>query len=455
MDLNARNIVVVGLARSGLSAAQFLKARGARVTITDQTCEDALGAAVQQARELGVGLEIGGHQAATLDAADLIVISPGVPHTLSLFQEARERGVPVIGEIELASRFIQKPIVAVTGTNGKTTTTELLGRMLAGSGLQVFVGGNIGNPLIQVVGRETGLDVIVVEVSSFQLDTIETFRPHVGVLLNITPDHLDRYPDMQAYIASKGRLFMNQLDTDFAICNGNDASVQKQCRQGAGHLYNFYSHPPLNGAPGQGAIITPCQVAVHAPGLQSARFSLAHTALIGPHNRENIAAAILAALAVGGGPQAIQDALDTFQAPAHRMEPVGEVRGVRFVNDSKATNVDAVIRALECFETPVVLILGGRNKGYDFTRLGEQVRRRVRRLVAIGEAGDEIIRTLGRLPAGGAERAGDMAQAVKLAFDAAQKGDTVLLSPACASFDMFANYAERGETFRRLVRELL
>ena len=454
MELSGQNIVVVGLARSGVAAAQFLKGRGARVTITDQSPEAGLGAFVQKVRELDVMLELGGHRTATLDAADLIVLSPGVPHTLPLFEKARARGVSVIGEIELASRFIETPVVAVSGTNGKTTTTELLGQMLAASGLKVFIGGNIGNPLIEIAGREIDLDVIVAEVSSFQLDTIETFRPHVGVLLNITPDHLDRYRDMKAYRDSKGRLFLNQTKADFAVCNGNDAVVQELGQKGAGCLLNFYSVPPVSGAPGQGAIITPHQIVIQAPGFEEARIDLSQTALIGPHNRENIAAAALAALAAGGTAEGIQRALDDFKALAHRLEMVDTVRGVRFVNDSKATNVDAVIRALECFQTPVVLIMGGRNKGYDFTVLGEYVRQRVRKLIVIGEAADEILDALGAMPFEGAVRARDMAQAVQLAADAARQGETVLLSPACASFDMFANYAERGETFRRLVKEL-
>jgi len=454
MQLSGQKVVVVGLARSGLSVARFLADQNARVTVTDQAAEQGLGPFAEEARRLGVHLELGGHRAETLAAADLIVISPGVPHTIQPLERARQSGIPVIGEVELAARFIGKPILAVSGTNGKTTTTELLGRMLAVAGKEVYVGGNIGNPLIDIVGRDEELDLVVAEISSFQLDTASAFRPHVAVLLNISPDHLDRYDSIEHYAASKGRLFMNQGPGDFAICNGGDDLVQGQCRSVRSRLLNFYARPCNNGGQGQGAIITPRQIAITVPEVAEGRIELSRTTLVGPHNRENIAAASLAALTVGVEFEAIQKAVDGFQALAHRLEPVATVKGVQFVNDSKATNVDAVIRALECFERPVVLIMGGRNKGYDFGMLSRHVSERVKRLVVMGESGKEILETLGTAPAQGAETALDMADAVRRAYAASEAGDTVLLSPACASFDMFANYAERGEAFRRSVGEL-
>ncbi len=454
MQLSGQKVVVVGLARSGLSVARFLVGRNARVTVTDQASEQRLGPFVDEARRLDVKLELGGHRAETLAAADLVVISPGVPHTIEPLERARQSGIPVIGEVELAARFIGKPILAVSGTNGKTTTTELLGHMLAAAGKQIYVGGNIGNPLIDIVGRDEALDLIVAEISSFQLDTTLMFRPHVAMLLNISPDHLDRYDSIEDYADSKGRLFMNQGPGDFAICNGGDDLVQGQCRSIQSRLLNFYTRPCNNGGLGQGAIITPRQIAITVPEVAEGRIELSRTTLVGPHNRENIAAAGMAALTVGADFEAIQKAVDAFQALAHRLEPVGTVNGVQFVNDSKATNVDAVIRALECFERPVVLIMGGRNKGYDFEMLRRHVAERVRRLIVMGESGDEILDALGAAPAQGAETAADMADAVRRGYAAAEPGDTVLLSPACASFDMFANYAERGEAFRRSVGEL-
>ncbi|MBI5064528.1 MAG: UDP-N-acetylmuramoyl-L-alanine--D-glutamate ligase [Desulfatitalea sp.] len=449
MKLEAKHVVVVGLARSGLAVARFLKAQGARVTVTDQAAEEVLGNFVEEARKLEIHLELGGHRPDSFESADLIVISPGVPHTIDPLVKARKRGIPVIGEIELAARFIQKPIVAVSGTNGKTTTTELLGRMLAVAGLRVFVGGNIGNPLIEIAGRDAELDVIVAEISSFQLDTTERFKPHVAVMLNITPDHLDRYPSVADYALSKGLLFRNQGPEDFAVCHGGDALIQEQCRNVQSQVLNFYPQPPAGGGARPGAIITPRQIALFIPGRLEGRIDLTHTALIGPHNRENIAAACLAAVAAGAEIQAVQKALDEFQPLAHRLERVATVNGVHFVNDSKATNVDAVVRALECFDQPVVRIIGGRNKGYDFAPLIDHMRARAKRLIVIGEARGEILAALAQAPLEGTETAADMADAVQRGYAAAKPGETVLLSPACASFDMFANYAQRGEVFRR------
>lgn len=454
MEVIGKHIVVVGLARSGMAVARFCKEKGARVTLTDKATEEVLGAFATEARQLGVDLELGCHHASTFQTADLIVISPGVPHTIAPLEEARAKGIEVIGEVELASRFIDTPIVAVSGTNGKTTTTELLGNMLAASGLKVFVGGNIGNPLIEIADRSADLDVIVAEISSFQLDTIDTFCPHVAVMLNISADHLDRYPDIAAYAASKRRLFKNQANTDFAVCNGNDSLVQRQCKEIKSTVLNFYSQPPENLEPARGAVITPRQVVISVPQMEKGYINLEQTHLIGPHNHENIAAASLAALAVGATFDGMQNALDDFQAMSHRLEPVGTINAVNFVNDSKATNVDAVMRALECFSHPVVLIMGGRNKGYDFGALRSHVKKHVKKLVIIGESGEEIIEALGHAPDQGAVKAEDLAHAVQHAFAAAEAGETVLLSPACASFDMFGSYAERGDRFRQLVKEL-
>lgn len=455
MDLENKHIVVVGLARSGIAVARFLKACGAEVTLTDQATEEILGAFAVEARQLGVNLELGCHKPSTFQFADMIVISPGVPHTIAPLEEARAKGIQVVGEIELAARFIDTPIVAVSGTNGKTTTTELIGRMLAASGRKVFVGGNIGNPLIEIAGRSADLDVIVAEISSFQLDTIDTFHPHVAVLLNVSPDHLDRYPDIEAYAASKGRLFENQEASDFAVCNGNDPLVQHLCREVRSRVLRYYACPPENGTQVKGAIVTPKQVAVCVPDFEAGHIGLEHTSLIGPHNRENIAAATLAALAVGATFEGVQKALDHFQALSHRLEMVGTVNGVTFINDSKATNVAAVMRALECFEQPVVLIMGGRNKGYDFEQLQHHIRKHVKKLVVMGESGEEIIDALGQASLQGAVKAQGMDHAVQLAYGAARPGETVLLSPACASFDMFGSYAERGEKFRQSVGGLL
>ncbi len=455
MDLKGKKIVVVGLARSGLAMARFLTSQGARVTVTDQATAAGLGPFAEQARRLGAGLELGGHRLETFLAADLVVISPGVPHDLPPLEKARRRGIPVIGEIELASRFIQIPLVAITGTNGKTTTTEMVGRILAASGRRVFVGGNIGNPLIEIVGGQKDLDVIVAEVSSFQLDTTISFRPQVAVLLNISADHLDRYPDMAAYVASKARIFANQQADDTAIFNADDPRIADLVSRLTARPMPFYTADDPDRVPADAAaIVLDDRIVLYPHSGRKLVVELSQNALMGVHNRQNMAAAALAALAAGAAPEAVRTALGRFEPLEHRLETVATVRGVHFVNDSKATNVDAVARALECFSCPVVLIMGGRNKGYDFRSLQDHLRRRVKKLIVIGEAADEILAALGHLPPEGSARAKDMQEAVRKAFETAVAGETVLLSPACASFDMFGNYAERGKEFRRQVEAL-
>lgn len=452
IELRSRRVVVVGLGRTGVATARFLVDRGAQVTVTDRASAQSLAASVGALDGLDVRLKLGGHDAGDFEAADLVVLSPGVPHTLPILEPAWIKGTPVIGEMELAWGYIREPILAVTGTNGKTTTTELIGKMLEKSGKRVFVGGNIGTPLIAyAAGSHPPADVIVAEVSSFQLDTTIGFRPHTAVMLNITDDHLDRYPSFRAYVESKWRIFNNQVATDAAILNAMDATVASM----------IADHPPRarrmlfsDQAVVQGAQLLKDKILLFEEGLQCGVFSLEKSGLIGPHNHENVAAACLAARDRGATDDAIQRAIDTFKGLPHRLETVATVRGVRFVNDSKATNVDALKRALECFDRPVVLIMGGQNKKGDFTQLKDSVRRRVKTLVAMGDSRDEIVTALAGDPEAGILEAGSMQEAVDKAFEAAQDGDTVLLSPACASFDMFENYVHRGNQFRKVVERL-
>lgn len=450
ITLSKKSVLVMGLGKSGEAAARFLVRRGARVTVTDSAPAEKLGERVAALEALGVRLELGGHSPATLAVAELIVLSPGVPHTLEALAQARRRGVAVIGEMELAARYVRAPLLAVTGTNGKTTTTALLGEMLACSNLSVFVGGNIGSPLIGHVDSGQAVDRVVVEVSSFQLDTIAAFRPTVGVWLNISDDHLDRYPDPAAYAASKARLFENQKTGDTAILNGTADVIRSQTATcPARRLYFTGRRPGEWGASltAEGLLIEDGLHAVqHIP--------LDRMQLQGVHNRENAAAAALAALAAGGTPAGIQTALARFRGLPHRVETVATVDGVRFVDDSKATNVDAVVRALEGFSEPVVLIMGGRDKLGSYDALKGPVRRGVRRLVLMGEARERIGAALGAECPGGCLTAGSMEEAVALSQAVAQPGDVVLLSPACSSFDMFDSYAHRGECFRRAVARL-
>jgi UDP-N-acetylmuramoylalanine--D-glutamate ligase len=447
MELNRKRILVVGLARTGIAVARFLQDRGAIVRATDQADERRLDPAVAELRARGIAVETGGHRDESFTAADMIVLSPGVPHTLPALQAARGRGIPVIGEIELAARFIRRPIVAVTGTNGKTTTTELLGAMLAASGRRVFVGGNIGRPLIGAVDAGLAVDTVVAEISSFQLDTIETFRPAVGVLLNITADHLDRYPDFAGYAAAKMRLFENQAPGDIAVLNAADPAIAARAERIRSRRLFFNS-----AGPGAAAALNGRTLILRLPGREPVALDLTGFRLRGAHNTENAAAAALAALAAGATPAGLQTALAAFTPAAHRLETIAVVEGVEYVNDSKATNVDAVLRALECFDSPVVLIMGGVDKGGDFGLLRDAVRSHGRGLVMMGGSRGALRAALGGLLP--TREAASMQAAVRAARAMAVAGDAVLLAPGCASFDLYANYQERGEDFRRAVREL-
>ena len=454
-------MLVVGLGRSGIATLLFLKKRGALLTAADMSSEKELEAAMNQLRDMDITYEFGSHRVKTFLSSDLIVLSPGVPHTIPPIAAAREKGIPVMGELELASRFIADPIVAVTGTNGKTTTTGLVGDMLAASGQNVFVGGNIGNPLIGYVDSPRKMDLLVVEVSSFQLDTIERFTPRIAVLLNITPDHLDRYADFEAYVDAKGRIFKNQSASDTAVLNGSDPWVRRLCPRITAKKLFFTGRRNHE----QGADINPESIYVYPGALGSAPVRESIRDMGGkielPRHRqqfqcrhilENVSAACLAALAAGASISGIQQALYDYSAQPHRMEYLGMIDGIRYYNDSKATNVDAVLRALECLNGPLVMIMGGRNKGYDFYELAEPVKQKVKVLILLGEAADEIAKALGHLTR--SKKVASMAEAVAEAHAAALPGGTVLFSPACASFDMYQNYKERGESFREAMQRL-
>lgn len=447
MDLHRKRMLVVGLARTGIAAARFLHRRGAQVQATDQADESRLGPELAELRAMGVALEVGGHSAEAFAAAETIVLSPGVPHTLPALEAARRRGIPVIGETELAARFIAQPVVAVTGTNGKTTTTELLGAMLAASGRRVFVGGNIGRPLIGYVDAGMDAEIVVAEISSFQLDTIETFRPAVGVLLNISADHLDRYPDLAAYTASKMRLFANQEPRDAAVLNAGDPIIAAHAGTVRARKLFFNSSDPQAGARLDGR-----RLILSQPGRAAVELDLARFRLRGAHNAENAAAAALAALAAGANPAGIQTALDAFTPAAHRLETIAAIDGIEYVNDSKATNVDAVRRALECVAGRAVLIMGGVDKGGDFRLLRDAVRRHGRGLVLLGAGREALRAALGDVVP--TREAASMPAALQAARALAEDGDTVLLAPGCASFDRYANYQERGDDFRRAVAAL-
>jgi UDP-N-acetylmuramoylalanine--D-glutamate ligase len=450
MELTQKNIVVVGMGVTGVAVARFLQKRGAAVIVNDMASESDLGPSVQELQSMGITLELGRHRSETFEKADLIVLSPGVPHTIEPVVKAGKRGTPVIGEIELASRFVRQPILAVTGTNGKTTTTELLGDMLKRSGYRVFVGGNIGTPLIDYADGKQDAEYIVAEISSFQLDTIETFRPHVGVLLNITIDHLDRYPDFEAYATSKIRLFENQQAGDVAVLNGSDPVVRSHTENL--NIRKLIYPDPMTGE--KGAFLNNRYIKLDpaAEYQTPAALDIGNIRLAGRHNLENACAACLAAQAVGARADAIQETLNRFRGSAHRLEYFETIENVDFYNDSKATNVDAVIRAVECFSKPVVLIMGGLDKGADFNRLKDVVSSHVKKLIVMGQAADLISAALEK--AATAEKVNSMADAARQAYRASSAGDIVLLSPGCASFDMYDNYAQRGDDFKASVTGL-
>ena len=456
MELAEKNITVVGLGKTGMALARFLKKRGAAVVVTDIAAEEDLGPQVQELRQMDIALELGRHRPETFQEADLIVLSPGVPHTIAPVIQAQENGIAVMGEIELASRFIEEPIVAVTGTNGKTTTTELLGDILKRSELDVFVGGNIGNPLIGYIDEGRRADAIVAEISSFQLDTIDSFRPKISVLLNITVDHLDRYPNFKAYTASKMRLFENQQTSDIAVLNTSDPLVRSLTKD----LKNKKLIYPQTSKNEDGAVINGNHIRFHIndpgpldfTGNSQWSFDLSQIKLRGRHNLENACAAGLAAIAAGARPASIQEALNNFSGGAHRLEYLCTINNVEFYNDSKATNVDAVIRAVQCFSNPVVLIMGGLDKGSNFESLRDIFPRYIKKLIVMGKAASLIQSVLGDLTP--TISATSMTDAVKQARQAASPGDVVLLSPGCASFDMYDSYARRGEDFREEVLNL-
>ncbi|MFP4038936.1 MAG: UDP-N-acetylmuramoyl-L-alanine--D-glutamate ligase [Desulfosudaceae bacterium] len=448
IEVRDKRFLVVGMGATGLAVAKYLVKRGATVTITDQSPDKELGESCREARELGVTLELGGHTEEVFRDTEYIVISPGVPTSLPQLRRAAEAGIPVLGEIELAASFMRKPLVAVTGTNGKTTVTTLIGEMLKKSGRHVFVGGNIGRPLISFADKGENADVAVVELSSFQLETIVEFRAGVAVLLNIAEDHLDRHEDLEGYVEAKKRIFENQLPEDAAVINGSDFHVLKASKDAVSRKICFNGGRDVN----NGAVSGDGFIDIVRDKETVGRINVASPYLRMPHNMENLAAAVLASLEAGGTMAGIQEAANEFKGLPHRLEYVDMVNNVAYIDDSKATNPDAVRRALECLDCPVVLLMGGENKGCDFGVLKNVVREHAKAAVLLGEAGEAI-----RLALDGAVtcRVVDtMKEAVGQASSLAGSGEVVLLSPACSSFDAYDNYAQRGQDFRRAVEEL-
>ena len=445
-DISGKKVLVVGLGKSGIAVSKFLKARGASVVATDiKDISDIRG--IEELSGVGITIETGGHSQKSFLSNDLIVVSPGVPLGRLEFDKARENGVEVISEVELASRYITAPIVAITGTNGKSTTTALLGEMLKRSGLRTFVGGNIGTPAIECVMAKEAPEFCVLEVSSFHLEAVSTFRPHVAVLLNVTEDHLDRYSGFADYASTKFRVFANQHPDDVAIVNAADPVITEDMGRLSAREVPFSSENELE----QGIFFNGTDIVFRSEAAEEL-YPTGGLKISGIHNIENAMAAIGAARALGAGREAIIEALKSFHGLSHRMEFVRELEGVRYVNDSKATNVGATIKALKGIEGRVVLIAGGRDKGGDYGEMREVLKDKVKLLVVMGEAAERIKASLGSDVE--LQEAEDLSSALRLASRGATPGDTVLLSPACSSFDMFASYEERGKEFKRLVEAM-
>jgi UDP-N-acetylmuramoylalanine--D-glutamate ligase len=445
-EVTGRHVVVVGGGRSGCAAADLLVSRGARVTLTDS--REALDDALRALATRGVAVELGPHRPDLLRRADLIVISPGVPPTQPAIAAAREAGVPVMGEIELASRLLAGRIVAVTGTKGKSTTTTLTSRMLQQAGMVATAGGNLGTALSTQVADSRADTVHVVEVSSFQLEMTDTFHPWIAVLLNLSADHLDRHRSFESYAAAKARIFANQTEADWAVINADDAACLELASHSRARRFDF----GLEAAPRTGVSVDQQHIVERRDGAARPLIPLASVRLPGRHLLTDVLAATAVGCLAGVPPDAMRAAVEGFAGLEHALETVAEIGGVRFVNDSKATNVLAARRAIDSFDGGVVVIMGGRYKGGDLAELRESVRQRVAAVVAIGEAQPRIESALA--PITSVRRAATMNEAVSAAFDAAAPGGVVLLAPACSSFDMFADYAARGRAFKDAVRRL-
>jgi UDP-N-acetylmuramoylalanine--D-glutamate ligase len=450
MELNNKRVLVVGLGKSGVASALFLKSRGARVTVSDSKPEAELRNEILLLLEHGITVETGGHGERTFRGQDLIVVSPGVPVDAPQLAQARSMGESVIGEIELAARFLPGKIVAITGANGKTTTTSLAGEIIAAGNFSTLVGGNIGTPAISFVDEAGPSTWIVLEVSSFQLETIVEFRPRIAVILNITPDHLDRHKTFENYVNAKARVFENQRADDFTVLNADDATTAGLAERTTmqGQVFWFSRDKEV----GRGAFVRGEHIYFRDGQREREVLPLEEVSLKGGHNLENVLAGVSIGMLAGCQPGQIREAVRHFKAVEHRLEFVVRIAGVDYYNDSKATNVDATIKALESFPGNIHLILGGKDKGSDYSVLQDLLRERVKRVYTIGAAAAKIEAQV----QGAAEimHAETLEKAVRLASESAAAGDVVLLAPACASFDQFQSYEHRGRVFKETVHSL-
>ncbi|HXF38756.1 MAG TPA: UDP-N-acetylmuramoyl-L-alanine--D-glutamate ligase [Blastocatellia bacterium] len=462
MDVSGKKVLVVGLAASGVAASRMLLSRGAMVIGNDAKPEAGIRDAASELRKLGAMLSLGGHPESLFVNADLIVVSPGVPADLPVLESARTAGIEIISEPELAGRFLRGRMIGVTGSNGKTTVTTLIGELMRAAGAEVIVGGNIGTPLTSLIEKSTDSSWTVAELSSFQLEMIDSLRVNVAIVTNITPDHLDRHGTFENYMRAKHRIFLNQNEGDWAVLNGHDQGVADMADQlGISSRRIYFSSKGPETMTGEAADVYLDGGIIHTTMLKDYRgamkvMRLEEIPLPGMHNVENVMTALAATFCAMGtgedGLQALCEAIKQFKGVEHRIEFVAEIDGIKFYNDSKATNVDSTMKALEAFERNIIVILGGKDKDSDYTVLAPLIRERVKQVILIGAAGDKIAAQL----AGSSEmsRARSMQEAVLKAMEVATAGDIVLLAPACASFDMFDNYEHRGRVFKEAVYKL-
>jgi UDP-N-acetylmuramoylalanine--D-glutamate ligase len=450
MDLKNKRVLVVGLGKSGLSAAMFLRAQGARVTVSDTRSAVALEKEIPALLEAGIMVESGGHGLLTFRRQDLIVVSPGVPMDTPEVKQVVAFGLPVIGELELASRYLEGRVVAITGSNGKTTTTTLVGKIFSDAGVATLVGGNIGLPVIDLVAKSTAETVNVLEVSSFQLETVEEFRPWIAVILNITPDHLDRHGSFESYAAAKERIFARQDANDFLVLNGDDRVAQMSAARAKSEVFWFSGTKAVR----RGAFVRDGVIVwvEKEGGVTEPVMPVVEIPLKGAHNVENVLAAVCTARLAKIPAESVRASVAGFRAVEHRLELVRKFNEVEYYNDSKATNVDAAMKAVASFPGGIHLILGGKDKDSDYSTMADMLKKRVKIVYTVGSAAEKIERQLhGVVKMVSAQT---IEAAVAKAAKAAAPGDVVLLSPACSSFDQFENYEHRGRVFRQSVMEL-
>jgi UDP-N-acetylmuramoylalanine--D-glutamate ligase len=450
MSVAGKRVLVVGLGISGFWASRWLMEKGAQVTVTESRKKEEVNSEFYaDLADRHCGFEMGGHHRETFLNADLIIVSPGVPHTMPFLLEAREKGVPMMGELELASRIIPTPLIAITGTNGKSTVTACLGSLLEKAGVLAYVGGNIGTPLIAYACGEMNAEYLVVEVSSFQLDTAENLSPYISIILNISPDHLDRYQDFEEYWGAKKKIFSRQGPGQYLIMNNEDEVLAGISPETGVSILRY----GLKKRDGQAAYLQDGIIRARGRSGEMVSYPVASFRLPGDHNILNLEAVILVGHILEIDPATIQASLSQFQGLPHRLERVGEKNGIVFYNDSKATNVEAALEAIQSLACPIILIAGGKHKGLRYDKLAAASAGRVKKAIFIGEARENLARAFeGVVPY---HLGGGLDEAVRLAFTWAEPGDAVLLSPACSSFDLFQDYRHRGEVFRTAVERLI